>query len=296
MYKPKPISLVSKQDASLDHKFLEAVRAGNLLKIKGLVSQGADIHAQNSLGETALHIAGAANLTSLEKNTIANFLLDKGVDPCIDRRGGGVAAIHFTGSDQYLGVMDKMLKKGINVNVRTSVQETLLLLAGLNGADKLVELLLGYGANHDVKNGLGQNPRQIIFEVANRMEWTRGYRRVIDMLEAIEFYGIRPPYDSPKCLSMDTPPPAHYFTDCQSGQDIPIIARSCYTNHFLDVLPYLFENYSVPEVKTILSKVPYKFINRYKDDVREAYVQSYLNAKPKTEPAPIKRRRNTPKR
>ncbi|EAY17855.1 ankyrin repeat protein, putative [Trichomonas vaginalis G3] len=146
-------------------------------------SQGADINAENSYGETALHMA-----IRQENKEIFEFLISHGADvnkkdrllgtplnvaayagnieiiKALISHGADIngkakiigTALHIATVANNKEVVEYLLLHGANINAKNTEGLTALYSAICHNKKELVELLLSYGANINEKNILGE--------------------------------------------------------------------------------------------------------------------------------------------
>ncbi|CAD7286540.1 ankyrin repeat domain-containing protein [Campylobacter suis] len=66
-------------------------------------------------------------------------------------------ALDFARSDDVKS-LEPMIRAGLNVNLKSTKGDTLLMLASYNNAKECVRMLLAYGASVDERNNRGQTP------------------------------------------------------------------------------------------------------------------------------------------
>lgn len=86
----------------LNEQFLNAAAENNFEKVSQLLNAGADINAQDTLGETALH-----KTVSGGKNWLSAILMEKGIDTKIQNKNGETAA-HYAADKCNCAVLEFM--------------------------------------------------------------------------------------------------------------------------------------------------------------------------------------------
>lgn len=125
--------------------------------IKLLLKKGIDINTQSKLGATCLSLAFEhGNLN------IINYLLKKGADPrfiIINKKNALMLLCeNFCGEkyDELKKIINILLDSGININAQDNAGNTPLMILAKNNSDiELLKLLLDYGSNMFIVNGLG---------------------------------------------------------------------------------------------------------------------------------------------
>ena len=132
---------------------LIAVTENNLDIVKYLVSKNADLTLKNNKGFDALIIATKEN--HLE---IFEYLLSKGADITTTDPRNKRQAIHIAAKLGYIGILDVLLNKGVNVNQATANQEMPLHLAVQSLYVPSVKYLVEKGADINAIDRSGKTP------------------------------------------------------------------------------------------------------------------------------------------
>ena len=114
----RPIS-----EIELDDQFLEAIRRGYFEQALSLLSDGADINAQNSSGTTALHDIVWAGVDSM-----AEELIKRGARIDLENKSGETA-LHIAARQGATEIMKVMLAKDPDLTAETNQGNTPLLCA-----------------------------------------------------------------------------------------------------------------------------------------------------------------------
>ncbi|MEZ0262177.1 MAG: ankyrin repeat domain-containing protein [Alphaproteobacteria bacterium] len=133
---------------------MAAVRSDSNLTIAGmLLGRGADIHAVNAQGETALHVAFNAGVQMLR------LMLSVGADPLVindnDKRENMIFHAVTAGNEK---AVDALLGAGIKPTVVNTNSETLLNLAAQAGDVALVKKFIDLGVNPNQATAKGVTP------------------------------------------------------------------------------------------------------------------------------------------
>ncbi len=155
-----PLHLLLKNNSHRDEKV-------DLARL--LLKHGADVNRRDEVNNTPLH------LTRFRANhKCARFLLEHGADPGVenDRRQtplhmlfenyGESISKGDSGEGSILDLTRFSLKHGVDVNIRTTNEGTLLHSAAFNGWLAITRLLLDRGANADTENDEGETPLNLV--------------------------------------------------------------------------------------------------------------------------------------
>jgi len=124
-------------------RLMHAVKKRDVERVKLLVELGADIHARDRDGNTALYYAILCG--HLE---IFQFLCDKGA--ALDTSNEiGLTYLHYTSLLDTSDIAEILINKGVSLDSHKS-RTTALTLACENGRDKIVRLLCEAGAGLDL--------------------------------------------------------------------------------------------------------------------------------------------------
>lgn len=132
-----------------DAEWFDAVKQGNLNKIKAMVGDGQNLEAKDeaSFGQTAL---GWAAFIGYED--IVDYLIDQGADLMATDRADAPNVLKSATLGKNINVFKKLhnlLKDKVDINNQSSDKEgeTLLIVAASNGRNEIVEYLLEQGAD-----------------------------------------------------------------------------------------------------------------------------------------------------
>jgi len=141
----------------------DATKAGDVVKVRQLLDQGADINAKSGVFEwTPLHIAIAAR-----KTKIIELLIEKGADlEALDRDQRTplhIAALSgfIEDAKPYTDMAKFLIEKGAEVNARDNSQSTPLHFAAFRGNVHMAELLIQKGADVNAVDKNGMTPAKV---------------------------------------------------------------------------------------------------------------------------------------
>lgn len=138
-----------KPSEGVDAVWFDAVKQGNLIKIKELVEQGQDIEAKDdaALGQTAL---GWAAFIGYED--IVDYLVDQGANLMATDKADVSSALKSAGLGNNVNIFKKLHlllqdKVDLNDQLADTQGETILIVAASNGRNEIVKYLLEQGAD-----------------------------------------------------------------------------------------------------------------------------------------------------
>ncbi|KAI9777066.1 MAG: hypothetical protein M1839_009117 [Geoglossum umbratile] len=118
--------------------------------VKLLLEKGADIEAEDSSGQRALHTAAF-----FEHSEVVKVLLDNGVD--IEARDSSSrTALHRASFPGRIEVVRLLLENGVDIEAKDSNSRTALHIAAVIGHDNVVQLLLDKGADIESRDCTGK--------------------------------------------------------------------------------------------------------------------------------------------
>lgn len=117
-----------------------------------------DINSRNSFGNTALILAAGQCRDPVASVVIATNLLEKGADSSIkDHEGGGTAILRAIDAGNE-AMVELLLKYRANIDIRDDLNRGLLHSAAINGYEGIVRTLLKEGVNFDTQDLNGKTP------------------------------------------------------------------------------------------------------------------------------------------
>ena len=120
----------------------EAAAAGDIEKVKSLISKGADVNEKDPGGKTPLHCASEKGHTE-----VARLLLAQGA--YVNAIGWEMTPLHFAAMSGDKKTVELLLSKGAHINAKTRQGRTPLFKAMASpavGREEVVELLVSKGA------------------------------------------------------------------------------------------------------------------------------------------------------
>lgn len=119
-----------------------AAQAGDTLKVKSLLSDGADVHRQTTLrGDTALSASAERG-----HDKVVTLLLQAGADPN-SRNKSSWRPLHFAARNGHAGTVRILLASGANPNASQEEGGTPLHAAAQGDSLEVARILIEHGAN-----------------------------------------------------------------------------------------------------------------------------------------------------
>jgi ankyrin repeat protein len=124
---------------------LSSIRWDRIEVTKFLIKKGANVNPTTELGRTPLIIS------AVEGNSeMARLFLDSDADISIKDNNYKRTALHFAALYGQLDIVDALVKKGANVNVKDAAEKTPLDYANQYGHEKVARLLKSSGAEGEI--------------------------------------------------------------------------------------------------------------------------------------------------
>jgi ankyrin repeat protein len=152
-----------------------ASQRGHIEIARALLAAGADVNIADLTANTPYYVAALGRHADL-----TGVLLDAGADRVGTRAYGGTPLIAIA-ERGWVDVAREILKRPdipvdhVNNLGWTALIEAIILGSGGRDHQEIVRLLLAYGANPNIADGLGRSPLTLARE--------RGYREIVRMLE-----------------------------------------------------------------------------------------------------------------
>ncbi len=144
-------------DTPLQH----AVRRGLERSINKLLAAGADITAQGSDGQSALHTAMIENKQSIAM-ILAQALQTRGINPDVLRDNDGNNPLHIAARTDSRAVADKLIDCGADIHQPNENGDTPLHIAARAESLSMLSMLVDKGAKVLVHNKEGDTPIDIV--------------------------------------------------------------------------------------------------------------------------------------
>ena len=144
-----PITVSQTITTEVDMRLIEAARHGDLPTVQQLLTQGANVHATDSAGETALIAAAYANHLA-----VAQHLIEAGADVNVQDNTRQSAYLIAT-AEGYVDLLRLTLQAGADVQRTDSFNCTGLIRAADRGHVEIIQTLLQTAINIDHVNRLG---------------------------------------------------------------------------------------------------------------------------------------------
>jgi hypothetical protein len=128
-----------------------AIVAGDLAKVKVVISEGADINAEDAQGATALHWAVKEG-----NKDIAGLFLGMGASPMAPTKACNWTPLHLAAMEGKDDVVRLLLDKGVPLDGQGFKNRAPFHLAVLGGHAETASLLLQHGGTINVKDGEGK--------------------------------------------------------------------------------------------------------------------------------------------
>ena len=162
----------------LNDEFIRAVKYGEVVKVRQLLSKGVNINMSTRNGQTALTLAVLHSRLS-----VVNELLSKGIDKNAVNKTGD-SALHVAVKTKNEAIVRSLLEHKVSINIQNHSKNTALHYAVLSNKYSLSKLLLTHGADANLANEFKQTP----FSMAS----SKNYSKLENLLLK---YGARPPQD-----------------------------------------------------------------------------------------------------
>ena len=131
------INLASNEDDNAP--IIAAAQKGHIELVQYLIDEGADVNRRNSIGESALYVAGIAG-----HKDIVRLLLNNGADPNVMTMTGPL--LYQLAFQNNIELTEILLEQGANVNIKGGEYPVPISLAIRDGNKEVLKLLLEKGA------------------------------------------------------------------------------------------------------------------------------------------------------
>jgi ankyrin repeat protein len=136
----------------------------NIPSIKLLVKAGAVVNAKNNRGQTILHLAADG-----EKPEVVKFLIESGADINIQDSEKNTP-LHYAIENESGEIVKTLLKANANLQIENGRNQTPLLLAVENDNLSIARLILESGADPNHKNSYKVTPLQMAVSRGSQLE------------------------------------------------------------------------------------------------------------------------------
>ena len=127
--------------AASDSPVADAARDGDLMRVRALIGQRANVNAAQGDGMTALHWA-AFN----DDHAIADLLLATGANMTVRTRVGAITPLWLAASNGSAAMIRRLITVDTDINVPTATGGTPLMAAAMSGSVDAIDLLVRRGA------------------------------------------------------------------------------------------------------------------------------------------------------
>ena len=134
----------------------DAVKDGDLVRLRELITAGEDLSAQDKFVGTALHWAALT-----DNSHAARLLIAAGADVNLPKIGSGQTALHIAAERGSVGVAMALIEAGADIEARTAAAAdgyTALQAAASKNRVNFVKLLIEAGADIDARDIDGRTP------------------------------------------------------------------------------------------------------------------------------------------
>jgi len=137
--------------------FRNACMEGNLVLVKKLISEGADVNAKLQTSNLSTPLLNAC---ARGHEKVVACLLENGADITIGNQDGETA-IHIAIKHNFVPLVEFLLSHGSTINETDNQDNTPLHHASMAGHVRIVQLLLKKGADKNLKNDSGKKPASV---------------------------------------------------------------------------------------------------------------------------------------
>ena len=138
----------------LTRDLFEAIKKGDVAKVKQDIKLGADVNGRDNDGDTPL-----IDAARFDYPEITTLLLERDAD--INKANGGRTALAHAAFNDHLGVLRRLLEKYADCNTQDEEGWSPSMLAIRCGSPEGFRLLLKSGADINVKNKEGKTVSQL---------------------------------------------------------------------------------------------------------------------------------------
>lgn len=139
-----------------NEELLKSARIGDLERVKECLTNGANVNARDSDGQTALIITSYRGMMKNEIFfEISKLLVQNGIDVNAQDNDGWTALMAASYHGQF-GIMEFLIENGADVNIAENNDNTALIFASSLGHFEIVKFLVENGADINAENKDGK--------------------------------------------------------------------------------------------------------------------------------------------
>ena len=152
------VTKLTPMQKELDDKLISAARDGDILSVRVLIENGADVNAKDELGKTVLHLATREGHVEIVK-----ILIEKGADVDV-KDNERYTALHWATLDGHIEIAKILIEMDADVDARDIYGWTALHVAAGNERVEITEVLIEKGADVDAKNKNERTAQELAIE------------------------------------------------------------------------------------------------------------------------------------
>ncbi len=265
LVKNDPDILIERNDQYCDPLTVAAI-VGDLVIMKYLISQGADISTLDREGSNLLHNAAANGHLDVVK-----YLVDHGFDINTEDANGNTAILFASGFDN-LELIQYLVDNGASLDTESNAGRNCILNSVLTGNTDIIEFFLDNGFTVNTTNQWGVTPLMYASIVGNKdiveflLEKGADVRAISDNGEtALVWATIRQHYDIAELLMEKG---LSYNDRSEAGATMFFSAGKSP----LEAVNYMIEHGAEPNVEDTLGNIPLHIAAQHSNDEVAAYL------------------------